>query len=196
MAVIRDLLALLPGGAPYRGPRLRGLLSGIAAEFDRLDLAIGSIPQEVMPSTSVDLLSRWENIVGLPEEGQSVPDTIEARRAEVMLRINATGGQSAAYIESVLRSSGYDARINDLNSKPFVAGSFAGQSITNNWQFVFTVEVNVSLGDSTLGAMFRTVDRIKPAHTSVVYIIITIQGPLLTEDGLNILTESGQILEA
>jgi uncharacterized protein YmfQ (DUF2313 family) len=113
-ATIEDFLRILQGLLPRgliwtRDParRLTRLLKGLADEFVRVQNRAGSIMEEADPqtTTAAGLLPEWERVTGLPEFGY-YPTTEDDRRATLVGKLAAQGGQSAEYFESIAAAMG------------------------------------------------------------------------------------------
>lgn len=69
------------------------------------------------PFTAVALLSDWERVLGL---SVSSGMTIQARRQQIMAKLNETGGLSRSYFIRLAKSLGYDITIDE--PEPFRCG--------------------------------------------------------------------------
>jgi len=120
---LRQLQALLPvGGAWTREPGavLTELLDGKAVELARVHNRLVDLVDEADPQTTLELLPDWERVVGLPDCCLGIADTIDARRALVLGRLTARGGQSDAYFRSICAAAGWTIETADYSH--FVAG--------------------------------------------------------------------------
>jgi len=75
---------------------------------------------ESFPPSSVELLSDWETVLGLPDSCLGVGPTTSARQALVAERLAATGGQSIGYFEALAAQLGATITIEEF--APFRAG--------------------------------------------------------------------------
>ena len=112
---LRILQGLLPRGLIWtRDParRLTRLLRGLADEYVRVQNRAGSLMEEADPATTTaaGLLPDWERVAGLPEFGY-YPATEADRRATLVGKLAAQGGQSACYFVAVAAAMGAAAAV-------------------------------------------------------------------------------------
>ena len=91
------------------------------------------------PGQTIELLAEWERAFGLPDPCTPLNPTLQQRRAALLARIAALGGQSPAYLVNVAAQLGYSITITEY--RPFRAGlSGCGTPITgpSDW-FRWTV---------------------------------------------------------
>lgn len=182
------LLALLPRGRVW--PREPGSLQyafmdGCAPTFERLDARAQTLLFDAFPANTLELLPEWELSLGLPDPCDGDEQTVEQRRAQVMVRLVEGGGQSVGYYLAVLSRLGYpDATITEyapFRTNASVANSaLYGDEWWHVWNInlpslsVFFFRTNVSTTNEPLlsvsaDGVFCTIDAIKPAHTLVTY---------------------------
>lgn len=180
-----DLLKLLlPASLDPNGERLGAEL---AAEGRALDAALGrasALLDESDPRSTVHLLTDWEGVAGLPDEGELLPTTVQERRNSVVARVTGIGGQSRAYFIALGTSLGYEVTITEF--RPFRAGQSAAGDPVNSAEWVFVWRVNAPqttitsfrAGQSAAGepirrwgneALERVMGRLKPAHTRLLF---------------------------
>lgn len=180
----QHLLALRPTGPAW--PEQDQALSGLAPELARVHNRALDLIEEGDPRTAREALARWEGVTGLPDPcSAGIATTLQERRAAVVARLNATGGQSASYYESLATSLGYSVRITEY--RPFVAGwSRCGDRLSGPHpvRFYWRVEIlgarvtlfraGSSQAGDRLGKITRAEDlecllrRLRPAHTTLV----------------------------
>jgi uncharacterized protein YmfQ (DUF2313 family) len=105
-----QLQALLPRGAAWPrepGAVLTNVLDAVAQECARVDVRVDNLLDEADPRTTYELLEDFERVYGLPESCVTGSLTIDQRRAALVSKITGIGGQSPAYILSVLQRLGY-----------------------------------------------------------------------------------------
>ena len=122
------LQALLPQGRIW--PRdaeatLSKLLATWALELARVDARADDLMDEVDPSTTLELLSDFERVCGLPDKCSFGDETLEQRRGEVLAKLTSRGGQTPAYFIGLAAQLGYTVEIEEF--RPFRAGSRAGE---------------------------------------------------------------------
>lgn len=107
----QGVLGLLPRGRAWPR-RLTSLLAavagGIGDAFAQFHAAcVTFLDVESDPALTVALLPDWEAEYGLPDACSPAAPTVTQRRAALLGRIAARGGQSAAYFLSVAQALGY-----------------------------------------------------------------------------------------
>ncbi|SER56716.1 Uncharacterized protein YmfQ in lambdoid prophage, DUF2313 family [Faunimonas pinastri] len=120
------LADLLPTGAAWpRDPdtllmRVTGALSDYWGTVDSRAHDLRDI--EGFPDTTTEMLSRWEDVAGLPEECfTDVDQAVEQRRYLLRKKLVEEGGQSRAYFLQLANELGFpDATITEFS--PFRAG--------------------------------------------------------------------------
>ncbi|MBI9079203.1 MAG: DUF2313 domain-containing protein [Pseudodesulfovibrio sp.] len=139
------LLQLLPPGAAW--PREEGevrdaLLGATAQEFHRVDKDTLLMVSESNPLRTILMLEEWEIFAGLPDECSQSYETVAERRAAVVAKITATGGQSLAYL--VEMATNFTGQVcTGQKFQAFRAGaSTAGESLTNDpWDYWYGIHV-------------------------------------------------------
>ena len=208
-----QLKALLPPGRAFpreRGTTLDATLDALAIELARIDARFDQLPVEAIPTTTTELLPDWERVAGLPDNcSGTIADTIQGRRADLVSKLTARGGQSRAYYIEVAAALGYTITI--LEFRPFRAGAgVAGGAITNDeWQFTWriiapnTTITEFRAGLSSAGEPLRRwgnqalecrMNQIKPAHTILQFAYDFEDDILLLTDGEPLLLNSGEFL--
>lgn len=131
MLFFRIFEHLLPHGRAWRitfAKNLRQFFAGLSQPLDSVKQFIDQIYEDLFPATSRSrdetggsgALEEWESQYGLVP---SDPTDFDARRAALAAKWQAQGGQSPAYIESVLQAAGFDVYVYDFWSAgpPYVA---------------------------------------------------------------------------
>lgn len=177
-----DLLrSLLPPVSYQTGEP--GIAAETAAAGNALDAAqarAAEILDAAFPRSAGDWLPRWERVLGLDGTGKPY----QQRLAEVLAKINATGGLSIPYFIRLAEAAGY--RISIEEPQPFRAGeNRAGDRIAPEdiiWSWRVNVEGNSQqvwlfrAGASAAGgrlseyadAVIESIfEDLKPAHTWV-----------------------------
>lgn len=197
-----QLKQLLPPGPAF--PRdedttFNRLLGAIAEEFGRFDARVERLPEEADPRTALELLPDWERVAGLPDVCTgTIATTVPERRAAIVAKITARGGQSLAYLTSLAANLGYAVVISEY--RPLRARFRAGSRCHSvDWAFAFKVEVLAAdaipsgaltdtaraisnsrfrAGRSRSGERLRTfgnaalectINRAKPAHSIAIF---------------------------
>lgn len=115
-AYLQMLQALLPPGAAWsRDPQaiLTMVLGGIADGLAQVHARAEGIISEADPRTTLEMLTDWERMLGLPDACTGVPETIAGRQRLVHARWTARGGQSATYYTAVAAALGYTITISE-----------------------------------------------------------------------------------
>ncbi len=175
---------LLPQGAAWNteeGTVLAELLAALAQDLARLDAALCRLLDELDPQRTLLLLPEWEAMCGLPDQCSQPGETVAERRAAVVAKLTAQGGQTPAYFaELATMLSGAVCTVREY--RPFRVGiSCVGEPLSNgDWQHAFTIEApetpirTFCVGQSCVGEALRswgnerlecTIRRLAPAHT-------------------------------
>lgn len=187
------ILNLFPNGIAWRkdeGSTLHKLASTIAPEFTVIDDITKNMILEADPRTTWDLLTDWENMLGLPDHCSmqapiDEPLTLEDRRRIVLQKLTTGGGSNESFFQEICRQLGYDG-IKVRSFYPYRMGTARmGDRFTNSgWEYVFEVQSPLSLnrkfrmGQNRMGdrlAQFGnpvlecTIEKLKPAHTTVIF---------------------------
>lgn len=178
------LQALLPPGLAW--PRDEGALAdtlrAIAEEMARVDGRAEDLLRESDPRGTVELLVDWERAFGLPDPCTDLPDTYAERIAPLVEKVTRIGGQSPGYFIAVAARLGFTVTITEFD--PFTVDDTVDDSLTGeDWQFAwrvnapaetvsyFTVDSYVTerLAEWGNERLECAIDRLKPAHTTVLY---------------------------
>jgi uncharacterized protein YmfQ (DUF2313 family) len=190
-AFLRAILALLPRGLAWpTGDRTSVVARFYGAIADAMarhhDRALDLLHGESDPAATFELLPEWERMAGLPDPCAPVDATIEERRADLVQRLAARGGQSIAYFEGIADRLGYPVVIEER--RPFTCGlsgcgetdEIAPPAIRYRWS-VRVTEARVThfrCGEGQAGVhaltMIRRAEdlecllaRLKPAHSAL-----------------------------
>lgn len=182
---LSQLQALLPRGMAW--PRdaaatLTALLRAWADELARVDGRASSLLNESDPRTTFEMLEDWERLLGLPDACLGPTATIQERRAAVVGRLTALGGQNAAYYIAVAVALGYTITVDEFIVHTPTDDALFGL-YGDDWAHVWrinsaldtirdlNVEDDVEMplavwGNVLLECVMR---RLKPAHTVVLF---------------------------
>jgi uncharacterized protein YmfQ (DUF2313 family) len=185
-----QLVALLPFGPAWPrstpGAALVGLMNGWADEFGRLDARAHQLLDETDPRTAYELLSEWENVLGLPDPCTAMATSIGARQAACWRKLAYQAGQTPAFYIALAASVGFAIEIHEFD--PDVDdfdGSLTALIAGGEYRYVWRVHV-LNAGDFTyflagdpVGGLLRDGDaavdleciltHAKPAHTLVIF---------------------------
>lgn len=182
------LHALLPRGAAW--PRDPGTvqaqavaaLAGVVAALHARAVTLLEI--EADPGRAAELLADWERAYGLPDPCVGEGATLQERRAALLGRIAAAGGQSRAYFVAVAAAMGFAPVIIE-EFRPFRADFGKADDPLNSDPFLWRVraptqtQILFRAGVSTAGEPLQrasnlllecVISRLKPAHTNVEFV--------------------------
>lgn len=186
-----DLLArLLPPGVALAAARegaflLRALLvavgAGPAAFHGR---AAALIENEADPALASEMLPDWERAWGLPDPCFGEAQTIAERRAALLARVAAQGGQSREYFTAVAAAMGFAVTIEEFRPFRFGHGTFGQPIFGQDWIFAWRVRApaetvrELRFGEGAWGEPLRrwgnaplecALRRLAPARTLVLF---------------------------
>ncbi len=185
----RAARALFPDGIAWsREPNsnLHQLLRAQADSWGRVDRRAGELAREADPRTTLELLSDWERVLGLPDPCATLGASVGLRRKAVVAKLTGSHGGSPAGFIALAESLGWSATsITVSGHEAFRVGvSRVGDRLYGtDWLFAWRVtapELNptfFSAGHSAAGdplvesdneVLRCYLERYKPAHTVVV----------------------------
>lgn len=152
----------------------------LAQVYGRTHSRINNLLVDAFPASSTELLPEWEATLGLPDPVLGIAATMTGRRQQVVAKLTATGGQSAAYYQSVAAGLGFSVTV--TNFAPFRCGqSSSGQSVGSvDWHHTWSITAasntinHFAAGASASGEPLSVwgnsilqsiLQRIAPAHT-------------------------------
>jgi len=138
----KAILQLMPHGPVWsrRSDALTGLLAQAwGATFARNSARASNLLVDAFPSTTIELLSEWEQTLGLPDPCAGDAATIVQRRSQVIARLTDRGGSSIAYFTAFAQTLGYDISVTEY--APSRCGVFrCGSAIQNeDWAYCWLV---------------------------------------------------------
>ena len=161
------LINLLPKGKlwrPSEQPVFSKVLESVAQEPCRVDDKVKQLRIEVDPRTATDAeaLDQWETVLGLPDECTPSGQTESERQIQAKQKLTNIGGISKTFYEFLTTQLGFPTTV-ITNILPFVAGSRAGDRLTNffkrhfvagsvagtplsepGWRYFFEVELPIT----------------------------------------------------
>jgi uncharacterized protein YmfQ (DUF2313 family) len=152
-------------------------------QFARLAARDNNLLIDAFPASTVEMLTDWENALGLPDPCAGISPSIETRRAQVVARFTAQGGQSINYLIAFAQTLGYTITITEFT--PFRFGKTFGQPMLGT-QWAYAWQVNApsitenffQFGAGSFGDQFATygntvlqceLARLCPAHTKLFF---------------------------
>lgn len=139
------LQALMPRGRVWpRDPDAvqTDFLSGLAPSCERVSDRANQLLVDGFPETTNELLTEWEQSLGLPDPCAGASPTLQARRAQVVARFAGGGGQSVPYIISYAANLGYTITITQF--VPARVGLLHAGDPLNGPDWAFAWRVNAS----------------------------------------------------
>jgi len=159
------------------------VLTALSQEFERTTTDANALLVDEFPATTLNLLPEWEASLGLPDPCAGESSTIQARRGQVVARLIATGGQSAAYFIGVAAALGYSITITQFSAFHF-GSTFGSPLCGTDWAFAWQVNApqftvnKFKFGQSVFGEPFASwgntvlqceLQQLAPAHTIVIF---------------------------
>lgn len=96
---------------------------------------------EAFPPTSVELLPRWESVLGLPDPCLGANPVTAARQAAVAARLAATGGQSVPYYQALAVNLGGAIAVTEYAPWRWGVDPLWGAWRNATWAYVWLVTV-------------------------------------------------------
>lgn len=174
-------MSLLPRGRVWSrdvsSVQSRALL-GLVTIYEDSTARANQLLVDAFPGSTYELLPEWELTLGLPDPCAGPAPTIQARRAQVVARLTAAGGQSIPYFTGLAKSLGYEVTVTQFMPSRFgkrFGTPFGGVDWAHAWQInapTFTVN-RLRFGDSfgspfsywTNSVLQCELQSVKPAHT-------------------------------
>ncbi|MBV2161428.1 MAG: DUF2313 domain-containing protein [Achromobacter denitrificans] len=178
---LRAFMSLLPRGRVWSrdvsSVQSRALL-GLVTIYEDSTARANQLLVDAFPGSTYELLPEWELTLGLPDPCAGPAPTIQARRAQVVARLTATGGQSIPYFTGLAKSLGYEVTVTQFMPSRFgkrFGTPFGGVDWAHAWQInapTFTVN-RLRFGESfgspfsywTNSVLQCELQSVKPAHT-------------------------------
>lgn len=182
----QQLIDLLPPGPAWNREAegvMAKVLHGFSEVFTRIHNRALELISEADPRTTIELLTAWERVAGLPEPCIDFPTTIQGRKDALLEKITRRGRQDRQYYVDIAASIGFAITVTEF--QPFVVGMTVGQPIFGQaWRWAWQVnapEESVTFtmrAGQPVGSPLRVwgneplecvINRLKPAHTHVIY---------------------------
>ena len=180
-----QLLSLLPRGRAWSrepGSGIANLVTGLAAEYARIDGRGEALLIESDPRSATELLPEWERLLGLPDECTVPSATLAARRRAAHFKLTGVSGLDVAAIEAAAEALGYTVTIDELDEVR--AQGVSGIDVSGGrWRFVWWITVDAPveyfntlsgvdepLATYGAGDLVCRIRQISPAHTYPVFV--------------------------
>lgn len=211
MGLADALRALLPrgwvwGSACEPETLFYRLLDALADPAEQIQAFLRRVVRMANPATPEDLLTDYEQMLGLPDACSGLGSTYYQRVQAVVAKLTAQGGQSAAYFQAISQAAGYSITIEP--QQMLVAGFRAGAFCHGpKARYVWIVRaIGLGLTYFTAGwgragdllASYQNnglqclLNRLKPAHTRIFY--IEESGVILDQSGDALISQDGGFL--
>ena len=161
-----QMQALLPGGSAW--PRaddalLTQTLDALAEEYARIGERAASMIAEFIPSSTTEMITEWERVMGLPDPCVGVLEgTLARRRAAVVAKLNGGGSASKAYYIALAAALGYTVTITEPSLHTWQINAPATTVTYFDCATGASGDPLASWGDEFFECFFQA---IKPAHT-------------------------------
>ncbi len=166
------------------GSVLNQLLRGISGEAIRVDEAIETLRQEVIPDQTVAFLAEWESALGIPDDCFDGLGDVTERRRDVILKLSSLGLQTRKDFEDWAADLGVQVEVlpGSLHgAAPFefpILFYATGKEARNTIVVNFVSAVNASFPYTfAIAFAFKEVaiitcifEKLKPASTQVQFV--------------------------
>jgi uncharacterized protein YmfQ (DUF2313 family) len=160
---------LLPRGRAWpRDPDaiMSGVMEAMGATYERSGGSAGAIPADVSPASTTNFVVEWEETLGLPDPCTVANPTLSQRKAAILAKFIASGGQTKDYYIAVAKALGFTITIEETDPYTWVVTA-PGVAV-----IPFRLGVNVvgdpfwTLNTTELECRLRA---IMPAHTVLIF---------------------------
>lgn len=144
---------LLPRGAAWNreGVVLQKLIAAQATELSRVDRRAQKLLREFDPAKTFELLTDWEEMLGLPDCAQ--PETLEARRAAILTKLLAQTGhdQSLTWWTALVATLGYSLLWIETGQNALTCIDDVNDVLSDEeWESVWALVVEAGLDEALL----------------------------------------------
>jgi len=160
-------------------------LSAVGNQLDSALHYADQLAEEMVADTAMQTLTDWERVYGLPDACVTIAQSLAQRKAALLSKVQAKGGQSRAYFISLAMALGYPAASIDefalLTCNSDCNGELNSQNDLLAWRlnlpnasgglFVMDCDSDCNSALQSWGdeAIQCRIDLFKPAHTSVIF---------------------------
>lgn len=164
--------ALLPRGRVWQaetGGGQQRLILALAQQWARLDADATEVVDQSLPGSNLDLITEWEESLGLPDPCAGEDATIEQRAAQVLARFVGGGGQSRPFFIGYAAALGFEISITAISPFRVEMSTVETPLYDENWLFVWVVTVLSNTGGLSTDMLVCEFEALKPAHTYVLF---------------------------
>ncbi|WP_395391508.1 putative phage tail protein [Novosphingobium sp. BL-8A] len=163
--------ALLPRGRIWQaeaGSGQQRLILALAQEWARLDAAATTVLDQSLPGRNLDLITEWEESLGLPDPCAGENATLDQRTAQILTRFVGASGQSQAFFIAYAAALGFDISISVISPFRVEISTVESPLYDEDWLFVWVVTVVSNTGGLSTDVLGCEFNALKPAHTYVL----------------------------
>ena len=179
--------SLLPRGRVWPrdiGTDMERALAGLMPTYERLAARDANLLADAFPPTALELLPEWEASLGLPDPCAGEAPTLQQRRAQVVARLTAKGGQSVPYFVSLAAALGYTVTVKEYGPSRVGFMRMGDRLQSADWAHVWAIQAPETtitpfrFGLSGMGERFRIwgndvleceLRDVAPAHTILLF---------------------------
>ncbi len=167
----QQLIALLPTGPAWPAMQTDNdftrLLDALAEELARVDGRAQNLLEEVFPNTTVELITDWERVAGLPDSCTGVLSLLQQRRNALMGVLTIERSLSKQFFIDIAARLGFSITITEtLDFVWQVNAALDGDAI---YFRVGSSTIGGPLVQSDNGLLECVMTALKPAHTTVTF---------------------------
>jgi uncharacterized protein YmfQ (DUF2313 family) len=186
-AYAQKFVDLLPRGRAWSGDgdsTILAVMGWLSPTYARNHARAAYLLTDAFPSTTTELLPKWEATLGLPDPCAGESPTLAQRRAHVVARFVGDGGQSPAYFIGYALNLGYTITITQFVPSRFGAAKFGNSYLRDEWAHVWQINAPLQtvvvspFGAAQFGDPYQSwgnavleceMNAIKPAHTTILF---------------------------
>ena len=167
----QQLIALLPSGPAWPAMQTDNdftrLLDALAEELARVDGRALNLLEEMFPNTTVELITDWERVAGLPDSCTGVLSLLQQRRNALMGVLTIERSLSKQFFIDIAARLGFSITITEtLDFVWQVNAALDGDAI---YFRVGSSTIGDPLVQSENGLLECVMTALKPAHTTVTF---------------------------
>lgn len=145
------------------------LLHGLAEELGRLEDRGVDVREEADPRTTLELLSDWERLVGLPDPCAGQLPTVEGRRDAVVARLVSLPSAAPSSFVAKAAELGFAVTVEELSCWCAGIGAAGDELYDGDWAFVWILHAASDLSADERAQLECAIGRLVPAQTKVEF---------------------------